>query len=651
MSLTKLFNKNYFIQNILKSKAVMALVIGIIPILNAIFLMAMEGTVLGEYVVSLSEISILNIFGMYILPIILSLCLFGYIFNKKSVDFVNSMPLTRKTIYITNSIGGILLIVAMMLINTILLLIESLIFSNLIIPVAMILDYFIVWTIAYIFVFTAANVATSISGNHVTMLVASMVLLFFIPFMHNYITGFNGQLHSSTYYVVDTVEMGDQMTTADWAVEKVTKDVDYTLPYNYISWIFKGHVPVYSVESNIKMIALSIIYFVLGMIAFERRKMEVNETSFKSDNAHMILKSLTLLVIGVFAMILINQTSTFMNKVFIIGLIVAYYFIYDVITTKTIRNIKLGLVYFVATALISVGLYYGVEYLNDNTNYKALNPEDISAVALYIDEIDYSDRYYNSKMADTYLDNEELLKIVRENMSKPQEYSQYYMHIRLKLNNNDKYDTYIYLNIEEYNKIVNIALKDEKYLNEYRNINYENIYSLTLNRVTLTGDELQKELNSLKSIIDKANLKDAYTLPNTYTDIDLSVYSNHESKNYSIPINISKELFEKYVDAMNNKTLRYQNNVFLISEVEIFDRDEKISNGYPKVSENEVHKYLREYIKNSSNEAVEVTKPLMRIRGGVNVVNSATNKIEFIELEYYTNNVSEYMNFINNVAN
>lgn len=651
MSLTKLFNKNYFVQNILKSKAVMALVIGIIPILNAIFLMAMESTVSGKYVVSLSEISILNIFGMYVLPIILSLCLFGYIFNKKSVDFVNSMPLTRKTIYVTNSIGGILLIIAMMLINTILLLIESLMFSNLIIPFAMILDYFIVWTIAYIFVFTVANVATSISGNHVTMLVTSMVLLFFIPFMHNYITGFNGQLHSSTYYVVDTVEMGTQTTTADWAVEKVTKDVDYTLPYNYISWIFKGHVPVYSAESNIKMIALSIIYFVLGMIAFERRKMEINETSFKSDNAHMILKSLTLLVIGVFAMILINQTSTFMNKAFIIGLIVAYYFIYDVITTKTIRNIKLGLVYFVATALISVGLYYGVEHLNDNTKYKALNPEDISAVALYIDEIEYSDRYYNSKMIDTYLDNEELLKIVRENMSKPQEYSQYYMHIRLKLNNNDKYDTYIYLNLEEYNNMVNIAVKDEKYLNEYRNIDYEDIYSMTLDGVTLIGDELQKELDSLKNIIDEANLKDAYIIPNTYTTIDLSVYSNHESKNYSIPINISKELFEKYVEAMNNKTLKYKNNVFLVTDVEIFNYDEKISNDYEKVSENDVHKYLREYIKNSNNEIVDVTKPLMKIRGGVNVVNSTTNKIEFIELEYFTNNVLEYMNFVNNIAN
>ena len=77
MSLTKLFNKNYFIQNILKSKAVMALVIGIIPILNAIFLMALESTVLGKYVATLSEISILNIFGMYVLPIVLSLCLFG----------------------------------------------------------------------------------------------------------------------------------------------------------------------------------------------------------------------------------------------------------------------------------------------------------------------------------------------------------------------------------------------------------------------------------------------------------------------------------------------------------------------------------------------------------------------------------------------
>ena len=104
MSLTKLFNKNYFVQNILKSKAVIALVIGIVPILNAIFMLTLSVDTTTPVLADMRTISILNILGMYVLPLVLSLCLFGYVFKKKSVDFINSMPLTRKSIFITNSI-------------------------------------------------------------------------------------------------------------------------------------------------------------------------------------------------------------------------------------------------------------------------------------------------------------------------------------------------------------------------------------------------------------------------------------------------------------------------------------------------------------------------------------------------------------------
>ena len=117
MSLTKLFNKNYFVQNILKSKAVIVLVIGIVPILNAIFMLTVSQDTTTPILADIRTISVLNILGMYVLPLVLSVCLFGYVFKKKSVDFVNSMPLTRKTIFITNSIGGILLIVIMMRID------------------------------------------------------------------------------------------------------------------------------------------------------------------------------------------------------------------------------------------------------------------------------------------------------------------------------------------------------------------------------------------------------------------------------------------------------------------------------------------------------------------------------------------------------
>ena len=52
-----------------------------------------------------------TLLGTFILPIIISICLFNYIYKKKSVDFINSMPISRKSIFITNTILGIIIII------------------------------------------------------------------------------------------------------------------------------------------------------------------------------------------------------------------------------------------------------------------------------------------------------------------------------------------------------------------------------------------------------------------------------------------------------------------------------------------------------------------------------------------------------------
>ena len=87
-----LFNKNFFIQNILKSKTIIAVLLGIIPILNAIMIITINQGSDVQFA-DLNEISILNILGLYVIPVVLAFCMLGYVFKKKSVDFINSMTL------------------------------------------------------------------------------------------------------------------------------------------------------------------------------------------------------------------------------------------------------------------------------------------------------------------------------------------------------------------------------------------------------------------------------------------------------------------------------------------------------------------------------------------------------------------------------
>ena len=184
MNLMKNFNLNYLIQNIKKSKNVLAILTILIPILNTIILIMML-TSNRTHILSFSEISITNIIGIYILPIVISICLINYIYKRKSVDFINSMPLSRKSIFITNTILGIIIFTTMLLINTILTYTTCLIFKSPI-PFMMLFDYFWFYLLVYIFAFTATNLSMTISGNAITQIVLTLLLFFLVPFMSFY---------------------------------------------------------------------------------------------------------------------------------------------------------------------------------------------------------------------------------------------------------------------------------------------------------------------------------------------------------------------------------------------------------------------------------------------------------------------------------
>ena len=80
MNLMNLFNLKYLIQNIKKSKGLIILLILLVPMFTSILLLSAD----GDYALSFPEVSIVNIIGMYIIPIILSMTLFNYVYKKKA---------------------------------------------------------------------------------------------------------------------------------------------------------------------------------------------------------------------------------------------------------------------------------------------------------------------------------------------------------------------------------------------------------------------------------------------------------------------------------------------------------------------------------------------------------------------------------------
>ena len=142
MNLTNLFNFKFLKENMKKSKAIMLLCVFLIPVISVIsFLMRFVNS---SYVTpDIFELSTLSIVGLYIVPIILSITLFSFVYKRKSSDFVMSFPVTRKQIFLSNTLGGIILIIVMNLVNAIFVLIASLLLSNVFIGYKMVFDMFL----------------------------------------------------------------------------------------------------------------------------------------------------------------------------------------------------------------------------------------------------------------------------------------------------------------------------------------------------------------------------------------------------------------------------------------------------------------------------------------------------------------------------
>ena len=278
MNLTNLFNFNFLKENIKRSIAIILLLIFLIPVINVIIYL-MYATNSSTFMPSIFEMEPLSVFGMYIMPVILSITLFSFIYKRKSSDFVMSFPVSKKQVFLSNTLCGIIIIVIMNLVNYLFKLIATVLFSNVLVDYQMLFDLFILWTVGYIFVFTCTNIAVSVSSNKITTVVVTLLVLFFVPFVHTFITsdslkGINNS-DISTYCDNETcipqnyqcfstaceINKKNNLYTSTYYYE-VEESSNYTLPYSLIiEVLLNGSTPEIN-SSILKMVFLSIVYII-----------------------------------------------------------------------------------------------------------------------------------------------------------------------------------------------------------------------------------------------------------------------------------------------------------------------------------------------------------------------------------------------------
>lgn len=524
MHLNKWVNFKYLYQNLKKSKTLLLFILVLVPIIN-IWIVG-TNIISKDYVVDFSMLYKLSNIIAFILPTALAFILMGFVFKRKTVDFVMSKPISKKQIFISNFIGGFGFILVILLINSIGFIFLNL-FTSLFIPFSVILDYFCYSLVTYMFIFIISLLAIAISGNISGTFVVFLLLLLFGASI-SYINYDIKNKNTNVYYISESESYKADLT------------YDYTLitPLNYYRY------ETYNTNSIIKTLVLSVVYLGLAYIIFNKKLMENSEVSFKNKYLYNIIKILTYIPICYFAYLIFSSDNIFL--IISIIICVVYYIVYDLILRKKLGNIykKGGELLIVSIFIFGMFVILGKIYDQD----RLLDIPDV----VTLEYIDYDFNYvYTIKVSDKKLISELINDNIFDN------------YITMYFDNN----YFISKGISEslYGKIINYADKNDL-LDKYTTDNIIHITSANNKGLVLPLDNKFKNM-----VIDELNNYDSDKLEKEY--IYLYKYEDHKIKYISLDIYNNLDILNYIKEIYNEEFLKNINNntIFINSDIEYLD--------------------------------------------------------------------------------
>ena len=627
MNLMKLFNFKYLVQNIKKSINKVTFIILIVSILTALVILNNSG---NDFSSNIIVTNIINIIGMYIIPIAISKILFGYIFKRKSIDFIGSMPISRKGIFITNFIGGIIIILLIQLLTSLSIGITSLFVENLVVNFNMLLEFFIAGVISYIFVFSATNIAMAISGNVCTQIVVTALILFLVPFTLDALKNFDN--------TEECKFISDELRKTNCEVENPH---EFTAPYNLLSVSLIGNEDFINNKVILKMSILSIIYFILGFILFQKRKMENTEEAFSNVYVHLIIKGLTLVPIAY----LISRSKPGIKMLtFIIAIIFGYYFIYDLITKRKVKLIKNAI-----SLTISLGMLCTIFNIND----KYFEKKPIEYNVDYIKEIELeeiSSGFSLKKITDKEI-IEELFSYSKNNHDS----KRLYIPIKIITKDEDKMETSIYIRKSDLEAIYNKIYENKEYMDkEKEDAKIDKIDEVFIyyDNLLIEGKEKEEFVKNINETYEKFyNGQVNYLVDKMSDDVDRErkvieyyTYDNYKINKKEVGIDLSDELRKYCMEYTNNRTKEVLKNIDKEKITEIYTNFEifnNMQNEYNDMNKNvNDYKEMLEYIikDESDMSKINIDEPILKLN-----VTLYEKKGKSTRVEYYVRDIEKFI--------
>lgn len=376
-----------FIKELFKKNAILYIaLIFAIPVLGLLFIILYNGEesyYRANPICDFNELLPFTALIIAAIPAILSITLFSWVFKRKKVDFICSMPINRRTMCLSATLLGVAIIIIISLLYLLGLGLGSIVSAKHFFA-KQLLDTFIYIVLAMLFLFGICNLAMSRAGNLVTQAILILLLLFFIPLSvlicremgRTRIHYFEG--YSQYEYLYDEANGTDYLP----------------IPLNSV---FGEKTIALSTNKIAQSLAYIAVIYILAQVLFEHRKMEENQESFKNVLVHEIVKVLTMLIPMSAIVYGIFDIKIPLILIFIIISIV-YVILYDLITSKKVK-IKYSIITIASVYLISIILGFSL-YKVDEVSQKGNRNLSVNSInAIYI-KVPCSEEWYEISDAD-----------------------------------------------------------------------------------------------------------------------------------------------------------------------------------------------------------------------------------------------------------
>ena len=473
----------------------------------------------------------LVVFIAFVVPILIATTLHYWIFSRKKVDFIASMPINRRTIGISNMVLSFALMLLICVAFIIAVLCGALMTGKSIFLIQFV-NVFVFMFLSMLFIYSVTFLSMARVGNIVAQAVIFLLVLFFIPLTNLALMSLVPDRYAYNYSGNNNLNYNNSNYEDEYMYSEPSSSFHYSNDSDYDSFSLyraSNYLPMpislmfgedYNNRSvlNIKVlqtVIYTIIIYGCAQILFECRKMENNQEGFNSLIVHEIVKGITMIIpiVSIITYLFTREEFEFEWYLLIyFVLFLMYFFIFDLLMFKKVKfsysMLTLGILVSVSI-IISIPLAIADDYSDTIKSYSLNDIESVSIGLpftghLYeIKDKKVIDKFMNAKERETniYYNSDSLSNYqIKLKNGKVFNYSYYnkisYDEIDLIMADiKDDVIQYLINDLEKYSLYWSGASKDEYY-------NYSSLYSYK--------DENKLGFQEIRNRIKDQSLSDLY---------------------------------------------------------------------------------------------------------------------------------------------